>query len=370
MTIKKHIRILCLALMLLTLVSGCAEPVMPSGSAPIASVSSHSDAENQTPSAAPEDEPGIEYDPGSTPLERHGALRVEGTDLLDENGRNYQLYGLSTHGIAWYPQYVNYDAFLTLRDEWNLNCIRLSMYTTESGGYCGTGNKDFLERTVISGVDYATELGLYVIVDWHVLRDENPMKNVEDAVSFFDKISSHYAESDNVVYEICSEPNGSTLWDDVREYADMVIPAIRANDPDALIIVGTPSWSQDVDKALEAPLDYDNVMYALHFYAGTHKYWLRSKLEDCLEGGLPVFISEFGTCDSTGRGEVDHTQAEAWKKLIDKHNLSYISWNLSNKNETCSVIIPSCKKLSGWNDADLSEHGQLVKGWFLGETNQ
>ncbi len=367
-------RTAALALAALMLLSGCSPAVQSPGITPAVSeadVSASDDSgEDQSLYIPAYEDPEIEYDEGSTPVERHGALYVDGPFLMDESGSRYQLYGMSTHGIAWYPQYVNYDAFLTLRDEWNINCVRLSMYTTESGGYCGTGDKNFLKRTVREGVDYATELGMYVIVDWHVLKDENPLLHMDDALEFFAEISSAYADNDNVIYEICSEPSGATTWSDVSDYANEVIPVIRANDSDALIIVGTPSWSQDIDKALESPLEYDNIMYALHFYAGTHKYWLRSKLEDCITGGLPVFISEFGTCDSTGRGDVDHSQSEAWKELIDYYNLSYIAWNLANKNETCSVIKTSCKTTSGWTDDDLTEHGLLVKGWFTGEPNQ
>ena len=39
----------------------------------------------------------------STPYGQHGALHVENGKLTDENGNTVQLYGMSTHGIAWFP---------------------------------------------------------------------------------------------------------------------------------------------------------------------------------------------------------------------------------------------------------------------------
>ncbi len=302
-----------------------------------------------------------------TPVEKHGALRVQGTNLVDKNGQPFQLYGMSTHGIAWFPQYVNYDAFKTLRDDWNTNCIRLAMYTAEYNGYCTGGNKEELKNLVKNGVSYATDLGMYVIIDWHVLNDQEPNVYKSDAIAFFDEMSKLYAGYDNVVYEICNEPNSWATWDGIKSYANEVIPVIRANDSDAVIIVGTPTWSQDIDKALASPLTYDNVMYALHFYAATHTDWLRDRVKQCVNGGLPVFVSEFGLCDASGSGGNDFNQATQWMNLIKEYNLSYCCWNLANKNETSSVIASWCQKTSGWEDGDLSEAGKWIRSQFKSE---
>ena len=305
----------------------------------------------------------------------HGRLSVEGTELVDAHGEPVQLRGMSTHGLAWFPQYVKRDTLAWLRDDWNVNCIRLAMYTEEYGGYCNSNNdkgsiaknQAYLKSLVRSGVDYATDLGLYVIIDWHILSDGNPLTHKAEAVKFFDEMSGLYGEQDNVLYEICNEPNGGTSWADVKKYAEAVIPVIRANDPDAVILVGSPTWSQDIDKAAAAPLGYDNIMYTLHFYAATHTDWLRQRMEQCIRNGLPVFVSEFGTCDASGSGSVDKAQAEKWKSLIEKYNVSYMCWNLSNKNETSSVIKAGCKKTYGWTDSELSEQGRWIRAWFRSE---
>ena len=297
-----------------------------------------------------------------TPLENHGALQVKGTDIVDKNGDKYQLKGISTHGLAWFPEYVNKDSFKTLRDDWGANLIRLAMYTAESGGYCQDGDKDKLKSLVESGVDYASELGMYVIIDWHILSDNNPKINQDEAVSFFDEMSAKYSDYDNVLYEICNEPNGGTTWSEIKEYAEEVIPVIRANDKDAIIIVGTPTWSQDVDIAAEDPIkDSENIMYTVHFYAATHKDNIRNKVKTARDKGLAVFISEFSICDASGNGGVDYDSADEWMKLINDYNLSYAGWNLSNKSETSALISPGCDKTSDWNDSDLSETGKWLK---------
>ena len=302
----------------------------------------------------------------ATPFAVHGALSVNGADLVDSNGEKFQLYGMSTHGIAWFPDYVNYDTFEYLKNDWNTNCIRLAMYTHETGGYCSGGDKEQLKTLVKNGVDYATQLGMYVIVDWHVLNEKNPLTYKDEAAAFFEEMSSLYADYDNVIYEICNEPN-STSWDDIYTYANEIIPIIRNNDSNAVIIVGTPTWSQDINNALDKPLEYDNLLYALHFYAATHTDWLRQRMESCITSGLPVIVSEFGICDASGNGNVDIEQADKWKELIEKYNISYMCWNLSNKDESSSIITADCTKLYGWTDEELSTEGKWISKWFKSE---
>lgn len=302
----------------------------------------------------------------STPFGQHGALHVENGKLTDADGNTVQLYGMSTHGIAWFPQYINYDSFRTLRDDWNTNCIRLAMYTAEYGGYCAGGDKEQLKQLVRDGVSYATELGMYVIVDWHILSDCDPNQNKDEAIAFFREMAEAFADNDNVLYEICNEPNGGTSWDSIKSYAEEVIPVIRAQKPDAVILVGTPTWSQEIDKAAASPLDDSNVMYTLHFYAGTHKDDLRNRLETCVQNGLPVFVSEFGMCDASGNGANDFVSTTKWLELLNKYQISFCCWNLANKDESSSVFKASSTALSDWTDDDFNESGRWIRDYFRG----
>lgn len=289
-----------------------------------------------------------------------GALRVKGTQLTDKKGNAVQLRGISTHGIAWYPDYINKKCLKDLKS-WGANVVRLAMYTSEYGGYCNGGNKKELEALIEKGVKYAKAADMYVIIDWHILSDGNPNTYKSQAKKFFKKMSKKFSKYNNVIYEICNEPNGGTTWKEIKSYAKSVIPVIRKNDSDAVIIVGTPNWSQRVDEAAASPIkDYDNIMYALHFYAATHKDDLRSTMADAIEKGLPVFVSEYGICDASGSGAVDKASANKWIKLLDKYNVSYVAWNLSNKDETSSIIKSSVKKKSGFKSKDLTTSGKWL----------
>ena len=302
-----------------------------------------------------------------TPVANHGALSVVGTQIMDEHNKPYELRGVSTHGIAWFPQYVSKEAFQTLRDDWNANVVRIAMYTAENGGYCEGGSKKELESLVETGVDAATELGMYVIIDWHILHDSDPQVNKDAAKEFFATMSEQYADHNNVLYEICNEPNNTlgyqATWNDhIKPYAEEIIPIIRKNDKDAIILVGTPTWSQDVDEVVANPIQNEsNIMYTVHFYAATHTDSIRSKVTTALDNGIPVFISEFSICDASGNGGIDYNQAEQWMTLLKDNKISFVGWSLSNKAETSALIKSSCQKTSGWEDDDLSEAGSWLK---------
>ncbi len=284
-------------------------------------------------------------------------LHVDGTCLMDEDNQAVRLQGVSTHGLGVFPEYVSEDAFRTLRDDFGVNVIRLALYTQAENGYCDSDDQRRLqqEELIDRGVKACQNLGMYVIIDWHILSDGNPLIHADEAEDFFRRMSKKYADVTNVIYEICNEPNGSSWELEIVPYAKRIIPVIRENSSSSIILVGTNTWSQDVDEACADPLPYDNIMYCLHFYADTHRDELRNKLISALDQGTPVFLSECNICDASGNGEANYESAGAWMELIKERGLSYIEWNLSNKDETCAMIVPSCTKISGWDVSELTQ---------------
>lgn len=300
----------------------------------------------------------------ATPVERYGALSVKGNQLTDAKGNKVQLKGISTHALSWYPQYVNYDFFKQMRDEWNVEVVRLAMYTAEEDGYCvgDDANRQKLKDVVNDGVKYATEFGMYVIIDWHILSDSNPLQYKELAKPFFAEMAERYCDYNNVIYEICNEPNVGATWADVKAYAAEVLPVIREKDTDAVLLVGTPKWSQLVNEAVDDPITgYENLMYVLHFYADTHRDDLRNTMLTAYQQNLPIFVSEFGICDASGNGANNEEEADKWIDLMDRNDISYCIWNLSNKDESSAFFKKDCTKVSGFEKEDLSDEAL----WYL-----
>lgn len=266
-------------------------------------------------------------------------LTVDGTQLLNGKGENIQLKGVSSHGIQWYSEVVTYENLKQLKEEWNINVFRIAMYTNPKiGGYIS--DKDKNKEKVCKIVDMATELEMYVIIDWHTLSDNNPRTYEQESINFFDEMSKKYAENPYVIYEICNEPNGKSItWDEcVKPYAEAVIPAIRKNSPKSLIIVGTPDWCKDLKPVADNPLDYNNVMYSCHFYAGSHGNNLKDSINYCLEKNVPVFISECGITDISGHGNIYQDDFVRWIDYLKQNNLSFIYWSFCSKGEESSIL--------------------------------
>ena len=307
-----------------------------------------------------------------TPFGKHGKLKVEGIKLIDENNNPVRLRGISTHNLSSYPEYINKEAFTQFVDEYGVNIMRLAMYSAEADDTAGysDGNDEHrkeLEQLILKGVDICAQLGIYCLVDWHILFDYDPNFNKEMAAVFFKNITPLLKSYDNVIYEICNEPNKNLdtgeecSWDSIRLYANEIIPIIRNADPSKIIIVGTPVWSQNVDVAAQNPLAYDNLMYTLHFYADTHRDEIRQRFLSAINNNLPIFVTEFGLGNAAGDGEINDEETESWFVLLNKYNISYIIWNLSNKKETSSILTHTCIKTKNFTDDDLSECGKRMK---------
>ena len=128
---------ICKAFVLLSLaiwIQGCESPAAPAGTA------AESKAVTQPAKAMPEPTAA------KTPAERTlataplsdtqspvpcpsvtGPLHVEGAKLWGSDGSPVQLKGISTHGLAWFPDYVNEECFSQLKTQWNVNVIRLAL---------------------------------------------------------------------------------------------------------------------------------------------------------------------------------------------------------------------------------------------------
>ncbi len=295
----------------------------------------------------------------------NGQLKVIGTKLSNADGNPITLRGVSTHGIAWFPDFATKSFMQTLRDEWGASIFRIAMYSFE-GNDSYVNNPSWNKSKVCELIDAAIELDMYVIVDWHILADSNPQTYQKQAAEFFTYIASTYQKVPNILYEICNEPNGGTSWSgNIKPYANTIIPIIREYSPEAVIIVGTPTWSQDVDAAAVDPLSFDNVMYSLHFYAGTHKSWLRDKADIALSKGLALFATEWGTTDASGNGAVDKTSTDEWLTYLEKNGISWCNWSLCNKSESSALLLASAKSNGTMPDSSLSESGKYIKEKML-----
>ena len=296
-----------------------------------------------------------------SPVQKHGNLRISGKHIVDKNGKVTSLAGPSFFwsNTGWgQDRFYTRGAVETFARDWKAGIVRVAVGAQNDGSIL-KDRKGNLKRTQ-TVIEAAIDNGLYVIVDWHSHQAE---RDLGETQAFFTHIAKRYGHTPNIIYEIYNEPLDTTDWNGVvKPYAERLIRTIRAIDPDNLIIVGTQTWSQDVDKAADNPIrGQSNILYALHFYAATHKGALREKAEYAINKGLPIIISEWGTVTYSGDGFLDVKSSIDWMRFAKRHKLSHLAWAVSDKNESASMLRPGASSNGRWTQRDLTPSGRLVR---------
>ena len=295
------------------------------------------------------------------PVDLHGRLQVEGSRIIGKEKKAVSLAGMSFFWSQWMPQFYNAGTVKWLKTDWRASVVRAAL-AIGPGGYLEQPEAEAARVSAV--VDAAIAEGLYVIIDWH---DHDAHRHEAQATAFFEAMARKYGSHPNVIYELWNEPTRVSWKDDVKPYSERVIAAIRKIDPDNLILVGSPHWSQDVHEPAADPIKDANVAYTLHFYAGTHKQWLRDRADAAMEKGIALFVSEWGTCDASGNGGFDPASTKEWMAWIKRHQLSHCNWSVADKVETASIVKPGASATGNWKESDLTESGvlvrEIIRGW-------
>lgn len=288
------------------------------------------------------------------PVKKHGALHVEGTFLKDQNNEPVVLRGMSFGWHNFWPRFYNAGAVKELAKQWHCSVVRAAMGVEPNNGY---KQKPAESKALVEAVvDAAIKQGIYVIIDWH-----SHNINLAESKQFFAEMAKKYGTYPNVIYEIFNEPDKES-WKEVKEYSQELISTIRAIDSDNIILVGNPHWDQDINLVADDPIkDATNIMYTVHFYAATHKQNLRDKSEYALKKNIPIFISESAGMEATGDGPLNEAEWNTWIEWAEKNKISWVTWSVSDKNETCSVLLPSANAQGKWKNKDLKESGLKSK---------
>ena len=291
------------------------------------------------------------------PVKVHGQLHVDKTQLKDEHGNDVVLRGMSFGWHNFWPRFYNAGTVKWLHEDWGATVVRAAMGVEPKGGYID--KPEWSKEKIEAVVDGAIKEGIYVIIDWH-----SHHIRTNEAKTFFAEMARKYGKYPNIIYEIFNEPQYDS-WADVKAYSTAVIATIRTYDKNNIILVGSPHWDQDVNLPAADPIKgYNNLMYTLHYYAGTHKQYLRDRADSALQKGLPLFISESAGMEASGDGEIDLNEWQKWIDWSEKNKLSWITWSVSDKNETCSVLKAGAASDGKWTTNDLKESGVLARKYL------
>jgi endoglucanase len=291
------------------------------------------------------------------PVIKHQQLKVAGTRLVDINDQPVILRGMSFGWHNWWPRFYNAGTVQWLHKDWGCTIVRAAMGVEPDGGYLKdpVGSMEKIKAVV----DAAIKEGIYVIIDWHSHNIHQP-----EAVAFFKEMAALYGQYPHVIYEIFNEPEYQS-WQDVKKYAAAVIEAIREIDPHNIILTGSPHWDQYLHLAAADPITgYNNLMYTMHFYAASHKQLLRDRTDAAIKQGLPIFVSECAGMEATGDGPIDDEEWQRWIDWMEARGLSWLTWSVADKDETCSVLKPIAASDGNWSITDLKESGIKIRGYL------
>ena len=292
----------------------------------------------------------------SNAVARHGKLRVVGNRIVDKTGKPVALHGMSLFWSQWMPQYYNADTINWLVKDWRCDIVRAAM-AVDNDGYLK--NPAAEKKRIVAVVDAAIKAGIYVLIDWH---DHEAHKHTKESVQFFGEMAKRYAGVPNVIYETFNEPLEKADWKtEIKPYHETVIKEIRRHAPDSLVVCGTRMWSQRVDEAASDPIRLPNIAYTLHFYAATHKQYLRDIAATALKNGIALMVTEYGTTEASGDGVIDFEETKKWWTFLDANKISSCNWSIADKVENAAALKPGSSGRGGWSDALLTRSGTFVR---------
>lgn len=314
-----------------------------------------------------------------------GEGRIYGSCDGVRDGAEVQVRGMSLYW-SLQPKATEYwteEGIATMVRDMNIQIVRAAMATgsedwwgCKNGGECGDDpsghmrgyavDKEFQTNLMKTVVEAAIKNDIYVIIDWH---SHEANKQTESSKAFFEEMAKTYGQYDHVIFELFNEPTDIS-WNDVKGYANQVIPVIRKYS-DNLILVGDPKWDQNPQMAIgnEVTDSGKNTAYTLHYYANSHCVngtydWggpcEGSNGEKAIKAGLSVFVSEWGTGNADGGGNPDQGKNAQWQEFVNKYKLSWANWSASHISEGTAAFQGGSNK----NSLSYTTSGNLVKGYL------
>lgn len=288
------------------------------------------------------------------PVKTNGPLSVKGSKMINEHGQVTVLNGVSFGWHNWWPRFYTKETVSWLASDWKCSVVRAAMGIGPRNSYLD--KPQWSQETIEKVIRAAIDNDIYVIIDWHSHTIE-----LEKAKEFFTEMAKKYGKNPHIIYEIFNEPVKDS-WADVKNYSIEVIKAIREIDPDNIILVGSPHWDQDIHLVADDPITgFENIMYTVHFYAASHGKMLRDRSDYAIKKGIPIFISESAAMEASGNGALNLEAWQIWIGWCKENDISLISWSISDKNESCSMLKTTASSTGNWKEEDLKESGIKVR---------
>ncbi|HYW96756.1 MAG TPA: cellulase family glycosylhydrolase, partial [Bacteroidales bacterium] len=200
--------------------------------------------------------------------------------------------------------------------EWGANIIRVPVHPQ---AWRKRGKEGYL-KLLDQAVDWANELDLYLILDWHSIGNLKEAKyqnkmyitDMAETEDFWNTVSKRYAGEPSVaMYELYNEPTvsgvqfGDLTWAEWKKMNEEMIDIVRKNDPEAVVLVAGFNWAYDLTPVKTDPVNRPGIAYVSHPYPEKRSQPWEDKWEadwGFVADTYPVILTEIGYALPTERG--------------------------------------------------------------------
>ena len=273
-------------------------------------------------------------------------ISVNKNSFVTENGEKLVFRGLNTSDPDKLESqgYWNKAYFEEIK-KWGANIVRFPVHPT---AWVERGKENYLSL-LDDGLMWASELGLYVIMDWHSIgnlqtdmyqhdRYDTTLKQTYD---FWRTIAVRYGKNNTVAfYELFNEPTtynntlGTASWEEWKRLNEEMITIIRANGGEGIPLVAGFNWAYDLSPVLDNPINAEGIGYVSHPYPQKReKPWEDKWTTDWgfVKEKYPLILTEIGFCGPEDPGAhmpviSDESYGDAITNYCDDKEISYVVW--------------------------------------------
>ncbi len=273
-------------------------------------------------------------------------ISVSQNNFVTEEGKNIVFRGLNTSDPDKLENQGHWDkSYFKEIKKWGANIVRFPVHPT---AWAKRGKENYL-KLLDEGIKWATELNLYVIIDWHSIgnlqtemyQDDMYDTTLKQTYDFWRTIAVKYGKNTTVAfYELFNEPTtyqntlGTATWDVWKKINEEIITIVRANGGEGIPLVAGFNWAYDLTPVIENPIDAKGIAYVSHPYPEKReKPWEDQWTADWgfIKEKYPLILTEIGFCgpeDSGAHHPVisDESYGDAITNYADEKGISYVIW--------------------------------------------
>lgn len=274
-------------------------------------------------------------------LKKLDLIKVNGNSFINEKGKVIVFKGVSISD----PDKLVKDGRWNKRHfeeikKWGANVIRVPVHPV---AFHQRGVEEYI-KLLDNAVEWCTELGIYIIIDWHsignlrmeILSQDMHNTTKKETFNFWRTIASHYKDVPTVAfYELFNEPTtlngqyGTCTWEEWKTLMEQIIDIIYAHNKTAIPLVAGFNWAYDLTSVRHSPIAREGVAYVTHPYPGKRPKPREPKWEEdfgFVADKYPVMATEIGFMKENEEDKNLNDDGSYGPEIMNYFNKKGISW--------------------------------------------